>query len=112
MTSGDLIVAQVPQSDGQIKDRPVLLLCETPGRYKDWLTCGVSTQLDKEVKSFDEVVAATDPDFAGSGLKKASLIRLGFLAVIPKERISRTIGCISPGRRKRLLQNLADLLLK
>lgn len=101
----------VPQADGQIKNRPAVFLRELPP-YGDLLLCGVSTQLHQQVIDFDEVVVETDADFVGSGLKTASLIRLGFLSVIPKHRIFGAIGSISPDRHERLLQNLADYLLK
>jgi mRNA interferase MazF len=41
-----------------------------------------------------------------------SLIRLGFLAVLPRASIVGTIGSIGEDRHHRLLKNLADFLLK
>jgi mRNA interferase MazF len=51
--------------------------------YSDLLVCGVSTRLDQHVRGFDELIVPEDDDFAGSGLLAASVIRLGFLAVLP-----------------------------
>jgi len=111
MTEGDVVLTPVPQADGQIKNRPAILLREMPP-FGDLLICGVSTQLHQQVIHFDEIVATTDADFVTSGLKAASLIRLGFLSVVPNRRIIGTIGAISPERHRRLLHNLADHLLK
>src|SRR5712671_6576968 len=111
MSEGDVILTPVPQADGSIKNRPAILLREFPP-YRDFLVCGVSTQLRQEVKGFVEIVLASDPDFASSGLKSESLIRLGFLAVLPQSRIAGSIGSISSGRHMRLLKTLAEYLTK
>src|SRR5437762_3577812 len=100
MTEGDVVLTPVPQADGQIKNRPALLLRTLPP-YDDLLICGISTQLHQEVVNFDEVVMQTDADFITSGLKATSLIRLGFLSVVPNQRIAGTIGSISPERHRR-----------
>ena len=88
MNQGDVILTPVPQADGVVKNRPAIFLREMPP-YRDLLVCGVSTQLHREVKGFDEVVQLSDSDFAGSGLRTASLIRLGFLASIASKHRDR-----------------------
>jgi mRNA interferase MazF len=109
MKEGDVVLTPIPQADGLIKNRPVILLRELPP-YKDFLVCGVSTQLDKEVKGFDELISPTDDDFQSSGLRTTSLVRMGFLAVLPGRRIVGSIGSISQSRRKRLLAALGKYL--
>jgi len=64
------------------------------------------------VRGFDEIISPSDSDFASSGLKSESLIRLGFLAVLPRAKIAGSIGSISSDRHKRLLKALADYLTK
>ena len=44
MKEGDIVLTPVPQADGSIKNRPAILVREFPP-YKDFLVCGVSTQL-------------------------------------------------------------------
>ncbi len=105
MNEGDIALAPLPQADGQIKTRPVILLRRLPP-FGDFLACGVSTQLQQRVERFDEIIAPGDKEFSGSGLKAASLIRLGFLAVLPDTTLLGKIGTISPERRLRLLTNL------
>ena len=111
MREGDIILTSIPQADGQIKNRPALLLRDMPP-YQDALVCGISSQLHQEVKGFDEVVAIDDADFQSSGLVVESLIRLGFLAIIPRAKILGSIGAISKERHKQLLRNLSEYLLK
>jgi mRNA interferase MazF len=111
MKEGDLIVVPMPQADGQIKNRPAIVLREMPP-FRDVLVCGVSTQLHQAAKDFDEVISANDADFVASGLKTDSLIRLGFLGIVPRSKIIGSIGSISSGRHKRLLQRLSDYLVQ
>lgn len=110
MNEGNVILTPLPQSDGTTKNRPAIFLREMPP-FNDLLVCGVSTQLRQEVKDFDELISPNDADFAASGLIRESLIRLGFLAVLPRAQISGTIGSISAERHKRLLEKLSAYLL-
>lgn len=110
MKKGDVILTPVPQADGQIKNRPALFLRVMPP-FDDALVCGISTQLQQQVDGFDEIISHRDDDYALSGLVSDSLIRLGFLAIIPRAKLIGSIGSISPNRRRRLLENLSDYLL-
>ena len=111
MKEGDVVLTPVPQADGKIKNRPSLLLRTLPP-YDDALVCGISTQLQRKVAGFDEIVQHQDADFSASGLIVDSVVRLGFLAVIPRKRIIGSIGAIAPSRHLRLLKNLSEHLLK
>jgi mRNA interferase MazF len=111
MTEGDVVLTPVPQADGTTKNRPAIFLREMPP-FKDLLVCGISTQLRQEVEGFDELILSSDADFASSGLKRESLIRLGFLAVLPQNRVAGKIGLISSERHKRLLERLCAYLVK
>ncbi|MCK6621366.1 MAG: hypothetical protein L6Q94_12825 [Calditrichia bacterium] len=63
-------------------------------------------------KDFDEIISPVDADFISSGLVSESIIRLGFLAVLPRKSIAGSIGSISPKRHKRLLKTLSDYLVQ
>ncbi|WP_124975618.1 type II toxin-antitoxin system PemK/MazF family toxin [Aphanothece sacrum] len=92
------------------KNRPAIILREMPP-YKYLLVCGISTQLHQQVPDFDEIISPSDTDFITSGLRAESLIRLGFLAVLPRRNIIGSIGSISPERHQRLLKTLGDYLI-
>jgi mRNA interferase MazF len=62
------------------------------------------------VARFDEIVDVSDSDFAATGLKAPSLVRLGFLAVMPTSKFLGVIGSISEERRVRLLRKLSEHL--
>ena len=94
MSEGDIVKAALNQIDGKIKFRPVLLLKKMPP-YGDWLVCGITSQLQNKVENFDLMLSEDDPDFKETGLVRTSLIRPGFMAVIPENVIEGTIGKIS-----------------
>jgi hypothetical protein len=103
MKAGDVVLARIPQADAQFKLRPALVLCWLPP-FADFLVYGVSTQL-RQVEGIDEIVNRGDPDFAASGLREASLIRLGFLNAIPGTSIADVLGSIERQQLRRYLAN-------
>lgn len=106
MKEGDIVLTPLPQADAQLKIRPAIFLRRMPP-FGDMLVCGVSSQLHQRVSGFDEMLGPEDADFAQSGLKARSLIRLGYLAVLPASNFVGAIGCIAPERHRRLLERLA-----
>ena len=112
MKEGDIVLADIPQVDGTSKIRPVLLLRQLPPPYKDYLVCGISSQLHQKIDDFDEPVMEHDEDFKNSGLVKDSIIRLSFLAVLSKKLIAGTIGQISKERHKKIIQRLSGYLIE
>jgi mRNA interferase MazF len=111
MKEGDIILTPMPQEDGKIKNRPAIYLREMPP-FRDALVCGVSTQIHHLAADFDELITSQDDDFPASGLISDSLIRLGFLAVLPRRKILGSIGSISAERHQRLLHRLSNYLVR
>lgn len=110
MTEGRILLAPVPQADGAVKPRPVLALRHIPP-FGYLLVCGISSQLRHEIKDFDEIIRLDASNFPTSGLQTESLIRLGFLGLLPQKRILADLGRISKERHGRLLRNLAEHLV-
>jgi mRNA interferase MazF len=106
MKEGDILITALRQADGTVKDRPVVYLGKMPP-FQDFLVCGISTQLQQSAPELDETITPSDPDFRTSGLKTSSLIRLGYLAVLPSSQFKGRIGRIASARLKRLLTNLS-----
>ena len=111
MKEGDVVLTPIPQADSRVKNRPAIILREMPS-YGDLLVCGVSTQLHHYLQGFDEIISPTDADFASSGLVAASLIRLSFLAILPRKNIAGVIGSIAPERHRRLLEAFSNYLVR
>ena len=110
MQEGDIALTPLPQADARVKNRPSLILREMLP-YGDLLVCGISTQLRHFVPGFDELISPSDQDFESSGLVAASVIRLGYLAVLPSSAIPGSIGSISTDRHERLLRALSSYLV-
>ena len=110
MKEGDVVLAPLQQADGLLKNRPALVLRELPP-FGDFLLCGISTQVHLATPEFDEVISPNDSDFLASGLIAPSVIRLGFLAVLPRKKIIGAIGTIAQNRHHRLLENLSKYLV-
>ncbi len=109
--AGQIVLFRFPQTDlEQGKLRPALLLGKLPGEYDDWLICMISSQIRHYVPGFDEVVQETDTDFAESGLKLTSVIRIGRLAVVEGEILLGAIGQIASERLQRIKSRLAEWL--
>ena len=105
MREGEIVLANLPQADGQRKTRPIVLLRILP-QYDDFLACGVSTQIHQEVEGFDEIIEPTSTN----RLRQTSLIRLGFLATVAQEQIKGSLGAIPETLHHALLERLAKYL--
>lgn len=103
MKAGDISLTVLSQSDGKEKLRPVLLFSKLPG-YNDWLVCGISSQVQKELRGWDFLIEKNSPHFLKSGLKTDSIIRLSFLAVIPSNKVAGKIGFLP--------SDIVDILIK
>lgn len=109
--AGQVIVFRFPQTDLEAgKLRPALLLGKLPGEYDDWLICMISSQTRQYIAGFDELVQEDHEDFGASGLKVASLIRVGRLAVVSGEILIGAIGQVSSERLSRVKKHLSDWL--
>ncbi|MGH7944815.1 MAG: type II toxin-antitoxin system PemK/MazF family toxin [Opitutaceae bacterium] len=111
MTAGDVALTSLSQADGSTKIRPVLLLKRFPP-FGDFLVCGISSQVHQEVVGFDYIVAAGTSEFAGSGLKVTSLVRVGYLAILPESHLVGRLGAVPESTLTTLLRRLSDYLVK
>ncbi len=111
--AGQVVLFRFPQTDlTEGKLRPALLLGKLPGEYDDWLICMISSQMRHAIPEFDEIIGEDDPDFAESGLKAASVIRVGRLAVVQGEILLGAVGQIAPERLQRIKRRLAEWLVE
>lgn len=107
--SGQLVLFRFPQTDlAPGKLRPALLLAPLPSGRGDWLVCMISSQTAQAVAGVDEIIQDDDADFAQSGLKTASVIRLTRLAVVTDAIFHGLLGEIAPDRLARLKKRLAQ----
>lgn len=106
--AGQIVLFRFPRTDwAEAKLRPALLVAAVPGPFDDWLLCMISSQISQAVSGFDEIIRVDDPDFAASGLKVASTIRVARLAVVDASVLLGSIGAIDPERLERVKRHLA-----
>ena len=109
---GQIVLFTFPQTDQATgKLRPALILRRLPGPHEDWLACMISAQLRHEVTGLDDVVRDGDADFADTGLKVSSLIRVTRLAVVSAEILHGAIGTLSEQRLTHIRGRIADWVL-
>lgn len=94
------------------KHRPVLVIGKCPGKYNDWLVCAISSKQHQATTGVDELVNATDADYAKTGLVKPSVIRVGRVAVVEASLLVGAIGKISAQRIKRVKASLKGWVAK
>jgi len=110
---GQIVLYRFPYAnliEGKI--RPALLLGRLPGVYGNWLLCMISSRLEQMVEGFDEIIQMEDEDFLSSGLKTASLIRIGRLAVVEEDILVGAVGGISPARLSGINNRLAQWIAR
>jgi mRNA interferase MazF len=111
--AGQVVLFRFPHANlEEGKLRPALLLGKLPGEYDDWLICMISSQMRHYVPEFDEIVRDDDADFAASGLKASSVVRVGRLAVVQGEILLGAIGQVAPKRLHRIKGRLAEWLAR
>ena len=109
--AGQIALTPFPNTDLSLsKRRPVLLIRQASSRFDDWLVCMVSSQLHQAEADFDEIIVPQDPDFAATGLKAPSVLRLSRLAVLDGALLIGSIGAISNERLSRVRTRLARWL--
>ena len=90
------------QTEGKL--RPALVIRRLPGEYNDWLICMISSQLDRLIPNFDEMISPEDSDFQQSGLKLPSIIRISRLAVAGKGILIGKLREVDSHRLRRIKQ--------
>ena len=106
MQEKDIVLAPIPQRDGEVKLRPLLILKKLP-TFDDFLVCGISTQVHQEIAGFDAVLVANTQN----RLREDSLIRLSFLAVFSASQIKGRLGYIDTDLHTLLLTRLSHYLI-
>jgi mRNA interferase MazF len=109
MKAGDVVTLSIRQSDGQRKIRPALLVKRVPP-FDDWMVAPLSTQLRHAVPGIDMLIDRPHDDFAATGLRSDSIIRISQLQTVAKQEISGVIGVLPAGTFRHLLQQFSAWL--
>ena len=113
MKPGDVVLIRFPQTDLLIgKLRPALVVAIAPGRHADLLLALISSRTYQAVPQFDEIIDPSDSDYAATGLKVRSVVRLARLASVEASVINARLGNISSKRLRQIRKRLTDWLQK
>ena len=113
MKPGDIVLIRFPQADLKSgKLRPALIIAISASRHRDLLLALISSRLHQATLGFDEIINTSDSDYITTGLKVASLIRLGRLTSVESSVINARLGTISPERLIRIKNLLINWLRK
>jgi len=108
---GDVVLARFPFTDRiGTKIRPVLVLAEVPGPYPDFLVMFISSQQRQAIPEVDIVLEPTDPAFAGTGLKTASVFKVAKVASLSEALLIGAIGRLDGELLRMLIKRLVHLL--
>ena len=107
MKPGDVVLIRFPQTDLLIgKLRPALVVAIAPGRHADLLLALISSRTYQAVPRFDEIIDPSDSDYAVTGLKVRSVVRLARLASVEASVINARLGNISSKRLRQIRKRL------
>jgi mRNA interferase MazF len=111
MKPGDIVLIRYPQTDlAEGKLRPALVVAVAPGRHTDLLLALITSRTYQAVPKFDEIINPSDSDYAATGLKVRSVVRLARLASVEPSVITARLGQVSPKRLQQIRKRLTDWL--
>ena len=113
MKPGAIVLVRFPQTDLRTgKLRPALVVAIAPGRHADLLLALISSRTHQAVPKFDEIIDPSDSDYAVTGLKAPSVVRLARLASVDASVINARLGNISSKRLQQIRKRMTDWLQK
>lgn len=111
MKAGDIVLIRFPHTDlSGGKLRPALVIASVPGRHPDLLLALISSRIHQVVPDFDEIIKETEADFAITGLKTRSVVRLARLATLTPSLINARLGHVAPERLASIKTRMAAWL--
>ncbi|WP_319420213.1 type II toxin-antitoxin system PemK/MazF family toxin [Pleurocapsa sp. FMAR1] len=106
LNKGDIVLVQFPFSDlSQTKLRPALVLVVSAS-IDEITLCFISSQKVKSLSASEFAIAKSDREFAETGLKADSKVRVTRIITLERKLILRKIGELSKNQILKLNQIL------
>ena len=113
MTKGKIVLVPFPFDDlSATKVRPAVCLTNPIGPYNHIILAFITSKIPTDLLEPDIVLDTTHPDFAASGLHRASTIRLDRLMTVRKSVVQRELGQLSTDTQILIAEKLSKLLAK
>ena len=110
MTKGKVVLVPFPFDDlSAAKVRPAVCLTEPIGPHRHLIVAFISSQVPTDPLRSDIVFQPHEPDFAATGLRTASALRLHRLMTLTTSLIRRELGELTAQRRVEVASKLVAL---
>ena len=110
MTKGKIVLVPFPIDDLTAdKVRPALCLTDPIGTHRHVIVAFISSQVPPTVIATDIVLDLRGKDFAATGLRVPSVLRLHRVVTLTSALIRRELGQLSPDLQRNVDQKLATL---
>ncbi len=108
---GRIVLIQFPFDDlSASKVCPAYCLTGVLGIYQHIVFALITSRIPSNILETDIVLQTNHPDFANSGLQKASTIRLDHLVTLRQSMIQRELGNLSPITQAEIAMILCKIL--
>ena len=106
ITKGDVVLVEFPFTDlSQTKLRPAIVLAANL-LLNEITVCFISSQKIDSLNSEEFALNVTDPEFAQTGLKVSSKVRVTRITTVTKQTITRRLGRLGTQSLEQLNQIL------
>ncbi|MBD1906988.1 type II toxin-antitoxin system PemK/MazF family toxin [Funiculus sociatus GB2-A5] len=113
MTKGKVVLVSFPFDDlSATKVRPAVCITNPVGAYRHVVLAFITGRVPADLLETDIVLETSHPDFAVSGLDRASTIRLDHLMTVRTSVIRRELGELSLNTQAEIAEKLCNLLRK
>lgn len=110
MTRGKVVLVPFPFDDlTAVKVRPAVCLTEAVGPHRHVVLAFVSSRTPPDVLESDLLLDSSEADFAETGLRASSVLRLHRLMTVTTRLVRRELGQLSPRMRDKVTQKLKEL---
>ncbi len=110
-TKAKVVLVTFPFDDlSTTKVRPAVCLTNPVGSYNHVILALITSKAPSALLETDIVLNPSHPDFAASGLHKASTIRLDMLITVRTSVIQREIGELSKDMQEQIANKLCEAL--
>ncbi|OYY92753.1 MAG: hypothetical protein B7Y41_14320 [Hydrogenophilales bacterium 28-61-23] len=109
-TEGKLVLLPFPFDDFRTaKVRPALCLTEPIGAYRHVIVAFISSRLPDAFLASDLLITRSHPEFASTGLKLDSVLKLHRLLTVPESLFQRELGTLPSILRSSVSDKLRTL---
>ncbi len=111
MTKGKVVLVPFPFDDlSTTKVRPAVCLTNPIGVHRHVILAFITSVIPTDLMATDIVLDTSNPDFAATGLKVSSAIRLHRLMTVSTALIKRELGILSSDTQDKITKKLCNLL--